>query len=404
MRQTTFITLAAGATGALAGPIAATSAAFGCNPAHSYPNGAQCVSTNGALSLVTPSPSSTSGFACNPAHKYPGGAQCVSTDGALSLVTPTPSSSGFACNPAHSYPGGAKCVSTNGALSLVTAAPASTGYACNPAHSYPGGAQCISTNGALSLVTPAPSSTGYACNPAHSYPNGAQCVSMDGALSLVTPAPSSTNGGFACNPAHSYPGGARCISTNGALSLVTPAPSSTFLFCNAAAIARGDCTATAASVPSTAASIAASSVVAAVATEAASSGETIAKDLTWTVENLSRYCAEDKTGCDYNFNLTASDERPSQACTIIRTNVKDAPVESWSDIPCTTGSDINISWGYSAQFGAENAFAVMTIVNNEEQAKAYFGVANINSEPVTPSNPYGSGQYGDIGPQSVYLF
>jgi hypothetical protein len=275
-------------------------------------------------------------------------------------------------------------------------------YACNPAHAYPNGAQCVSTNGALSLVTPAlvtpaPSSTGYACNPAHSYPNGAQCVSTAGTLSLVTPAPSST--GFACNPAHSYPEGVQCVSTNGALSLVTPTVSSSAKACKATSKA----TITAAA-SSAAASSAAQSAASAVSTKAASSGATVANGLTWTIENLSRYCASDKSGCDYNFNLTASDNRPAQACTIVRLDVKDAPTESWKDIACTANSPIKISWGYDAQFGAANAFATVVVVNEQEKAMAYFGVANINSQPVTAGNPYGSGLFGDVGPEPVYLF
>lgn len=412
MHHSLLIAVAATATGVLAGPLRRTNepstTTYACNPAHAYPNGAQCISTNGALSLVTPTPSST-GYACNPAHSYPNGASCVSTNGALSLVTPAPISTGYACNPAHSYPNGASCVSTNGALSLITPAPSSTGYACNPAHSYPNHASCVSTNGALSLVTPAPSSTAYACNPAHSYPNGASCVSTNGALSLVTPAPSASSTGYACNPAHSYPNGASCVSTNGALSLVTPSPSptsSSLFICNAAAIARGDCTATAASVPthSAAASSAAASQVSAVATAAATSGETIAQGLTWTIENLSRYCLEGGSGCDYNFNLTASDNRPIQSCTVVRLDVENAPTESWANIPCAADSSIKVSWGYSAQFGEENAFAVMTVVNEQEMAKAYFGVADVNGQKVTPSSLFGSGQYGNIGPQPVYLF
>jgi len=178
------------------------------------------------------------------------------------------------------------------------------------------------------------------------------------------------------------------------------------IICNAAAIARGDCTATAASIPTSAASKAsksACSAVHAVATAAATTGETQAEGLTWTVENLSRYCAEDKSGCDYNFNLTASDNRPITSCTVVRLDVKDAPTESWSNIPCTAGSPINISWGYSAQFGAENAFAVMTIDNSQEKARAYFGVANVDGQKVTAGNPYGSGQFGDIT-SPVYLY
>lgn len=139
-------------------------------------------------------------------------------------------------------------------------------------------------------------------------------------------------------------------------------------------------------------------------TKTPSGSETVAKGLTWTVKNLSRYCSEDKSGCDYNFNLTASDNRPAQACTVVRLNVRDAPTESWTDIACTANSPIKVSWGYSAHFGAENAFATIVVVNDQEKAKAYFGVANINSQPVTAGNPYGSGQYGDIGPEPVYLF
>ena len=176
---------------------------YACNPAHSYPNGAQCISTAGSLTLVTTSASATpSGFACNPAHIYPNGASCISTAGSLTLVTPSTSASasstsfGFACNPAHSYPNGASCISTAGSLTLVTpsaSASASTTYACNPAHSYPNGASCVSTAGSLTLVTPTPSaSTTYACNPAHSYPNGASCISTEGSLTIVTPSASAS--------------------------------------------------------------------------------------------------------------------------------------------------------------------------------------------------------------------
>jgi len=172
---------------------------------------------------------------------------------------------------------------------------------------------------------------------------------------------------------------------------VTPTASGSSKACKATATAAAS---------SKAASSAAQSAASAVSTKPASDGKPKAAGLTWTIENLSRYCAEDKTGCDYNFNITASDNRPAQACTIIRTDVKDAPVESWSNIPCTTNSPIKISWGYDAQFGAKNAFATMVVVDDKEIA--YFGVANINSQPVTASNPFGSGQYGNVGPEPVY--
>ena len=47
-------------------------ATYACNPAHSYPNGAQCVSTAGTLSLVTPSASATApgGYGTGSAPAY----------------------------------------------------------------------------------------------------------------------------------------------------------------------------------------------------------------------------------------------------------------------------------------------------------------------------------------------
>jgi hypothetical protein len=117
-------------------------------------------------------------YACNPAHSYPGGASCISTAGSLTLVTPSSKSSWASSS------------------SSSSSWAATTTYACNPAHSYPGGASCISTAGSLTLVTPSSSSswapTTYACNPAHSYPGGASCISTAGSLTLVTPTASTT--------------------------------------------------------------------------------------------------------------------------------------------------------------------------------------------------------------------
>lgn len=122
----------------------------------------------------------------------------------------------------------------------------------------------------------------------------------------------------------------------------------------------------------------------------------------WTVKNLSRYCGEGNTECDYNFALSTNDARADEACTIIRNPGKNASTESWYGEPCATESDLSVSWGVSDQFSADNEFAVLTIINNKEKTKAYFDVANINNQAVTPSNPAGSGQFGDIGPQPVY--
>lgn len=42
--------------------------------------------------LAAAAPQATTTYACNPAHAYPNGAECVSSAGSLTLVTPVPSS------------------------------------------------------------------------------------------------------------------------------------------------------------------------------------------------------------------------------------------------------------------------------------------------------------------------
>lgn len=119
---------------------------------------------------------------------------------------------------------------------------------------------------------------------------------------------------------------------------------------------------------------------------------------TWTVANLTRYCGEGNKGCDYNFAIVTPEG--TERCTVIRMPGADAATESWSDQPCTSGSKFKVSWGYVTE--PAPPFAVMTVVDGKELA--WFGVANVNEQPVTPSNPFGSGQYGSIGPQQVYTY
>jgi hypothetical protein len=302
---------------------------------------------------------------------------CASATANLPKTIAAPPSTSYACNPAHSYPNGAKCISTAGALSLVTpaASTTATSYACNPAHSYPNGAKCISTAGSLSLVTPAASTTAasYACNPAHSYPNGAKCISTAGALSLVTPAASTMATSYACNPAHSYPAGAVCTQVGGTLTLVTPSLS-------------------APAASTTAAAPKASG------TNAAAPGSNPKKidGKKWSLQNVNRYCGEGNTGCDYNFDIVANGK--TEHCTVIRMPGSNAATESFSNQPC---GDFSVSWGYVKD--PAPAYAVLTVVDKAGEL-AWFGVSNINGQAVTPSNPFGSGQYGNVGPEQVYTY
>lgn len=119
---------------------------------------------------------------------------------------------------------------------------------------------------------------------------------------------------------------------------------------------------------------------------------------TWAIQDMTRYCGEDNSGCDYNFVIKAGDK--TERCTVIRMPGSNAATESWSDQPCTSGSEFKISWGYVTE--PAPAFAVVTVVKGKELA--WFGVSDVNGQPVTPNNPFGSGQYGDLPASQVYTY
>merc|ERR1712230_44677 len=50
--------------------------------------GGECQENGGGYGGESSAPAETTTYACNPAHSYPNGASCVSTGGSLTLVTP----------------------------------------------------------------------------------------------------------------------------------------------------------------------------------------------------------------------------------------------------------------------------------------------------------------------------
>ncbi|KAF5027012.1 hypothetical protein F66182_887 [Fusarium sp. NRRL 66182] len=114
---------------------------------------------------------------------------------------------------------------------------------------------------------------------------------------------------------------------------------------------------------------------------------------TWTIKDLIRYCGEGNDGCDYNFQIEADGK--TERCTVIRMPGSDAATESWSNEPCTDGSEFTVSWGYVTE--PAPAFAVVTVNKGEELA--WFGVSDVNGQKVSPSSPFGSGHFGNLGPE-----
>jgi hypothetical protein len=114
---------------------------------------------------------------------------------------------------------------------------------------------------------------------------------------------------------------------------------------------------------------------------------------TWTLNNVIRYCAEGSSTCDYNFDIVANGK--TEHCTIVNASNK-----SFSGQKCADG-DFTVSWGYVAN--PAPAFAVVTVVDKSNEL-AWFGVSNVDGQAVTASNPKGSGQYGNVGPEQVYTY
>ncbi|KAI3535871.1 hypothetical protein CABS01_00804 [Colletotrichum abscissum] len=219
---------------------------------------------------------------------------------------------------------------------------------------------------------PKPTSTGIpgGCNPAHPGSCPSSYFTYTTATATAAPAPTFTSisgipGG--CNPAHpgSCPSSYFTYPTLSATAVPTPAPTS----------------GSGGSAP-------------------AYPNPKAVEGKKWTIKDMIRYCGEKNDGCDYNFAIEADGK--TERCTVIRMPGSNAATESWSDQPCTSGSNFKVSWGYVAN--PAPAFAVVTVVNGKELA--WFGVSDINGKPVTtaPSSPFGSGQFGNLGPEQVYTY
>ncbi|RYN60280.1 hypothetical protein AA0118_g6469 [Alternaria tenuissima] len=234
-----------------------------------------------------------------------------------------------------------------------------------------------------SAVTPVASSIPGGCNPAHP----GSCPSSYFDTTTAAPAATFTSisgipGG--CNPAH--PGS--CPSSY--FDTTTKSPAATFTSIPGIP---GGCN------PAHPGSCPTPSVVASpVATAAPGSNPKLVEGKTWTISNLTRYCIEGNSGCDYNFAVTADGK--TERCTVIRMPGSNAASESWANQPCTTGSDLTISWGYVAQ--PAPAFAVITV--NKGAELAWFGVSDINGGKVSPSSPFGSGDFGTLPASPVYTY
>lgn len=341
-------------------------------------------------SLVLPTSTSIPG-GCNPAH--PGSCPSSTSSATFSSISGIPGG----CNPAH--PG--SCPSsyfdtTKSATATFTSISGIPG-GCNPAHpgscpsSYFDTTESATATAAFSSISGIPGG----CNPAH--PGSCPSSYFDTTKSATPVATYTSVPGIpgGCNPAH--PGS--CPSSYFSTTAESSVPAATYT--SIPGIPGGCNPAHPGSCPSSYFTYATAAAPTSVPTQAAGGypSPTLVKGKSWSLKNLSRYCGEDGLGCDYNFEIETSD-KTTERCTVIRMPGSGAATESWSNQPCTTGSEYSISWGYVAD--PAPAFAVVTVVQGKELA--WFGVADVNGQEVTPSNPFGSGEYCDVDDSPVYTY
>ncbi|KAK7993495.1 Transcriptional regulator WAR1 [Apiospora arundinis] len=111
---------------------------------------------------------------------------------------------------------------------------------------------------------------------------------------------------------------------------------------------------------------------------------------TWTISNVRRVRSPDNTTCNWSFTLTASevdDGQPPAQCafTVQGTPELGCDKRDLGDAPCTDGvTQYAIGGGWS-----DKGFVVISIVNPDENAQAYFGYSDtaLNNRTDAPLPP-----------------
>lgn len=86
----------------------------------------------------------------------------------------------------------------------------------------------------------------------------------------------------------------------------------------------------------------------------------------WTIENMKRVCNKDDTACKWTFGINTG-EGDATPCTYI---VKGDPASRANGGPSQCG-DFTITSGWSGQFGEENGFTTLSVVDEENRLIIY---------------------------------
>ncbi|GAP85583.2 putative small secreted protein [Rosellinia necatrix] len=93
----------------------------------------------------------------------------------------------------------------------------------------------------------------------------------------------------------------------------------------------------------------------------------------WTIDSLSRVCNAADTSCTWKFGVDTNEAGvKATACTYVVKATKTAPASQANGGPVKCGA-FNVTSGWSGQFGADQGFTVVSVVDYAKKLIVYAG-------------------------------
>ena len=113
-----------------------------------------------------------------------------------------------------------------------------------------------------------------------------------------------------------------------------------------------------------------------------------ARSNTWTIQSFQRVCATDGGPCNYSYAINVNDgSEPTECAYTITGSIEDPPArKTYQDIYC---GDFRIGSTWSGQFGDDQGFQTLSVVNGAEIIyPAYTDAQLASGGVVTPDQSY----------------
>ncbi|KAI5928333.1 hypothetical protein F4810DRAFT_648014 [Camillea tinctor] len=105
----------------------------------------------------------------------------------------------------------------------------------------------------------------------------------------------------------------------------------------------------------------------------------------WTIQSLVRTCSEDLSQCEWDFSIATGEGDPTP-CVFVVNATTQAPASQVNGGPSSCGV-FTITSGWSDQFGADQAFTTLSVVDYANKLIVYPGYTDaqlVNATVVEP--------------------